>query len=212
MADESAERLTLNRRFEKPALEDLVRNPGEETVHVDYSSYSSLTSDYSPDGEPPDSGTGDVEIAAEEASEGVSDVYRDEEGCTHEVVEEDSEVESRVFDIALSGDRELTPMERVQMHRRYQVITADQYENERPYNDKYECTYFPGEHILAGFDGDLRPVADNMLWGVVHDGMSVKGMTKMYIRDLEGDSDFLVGTDSRKYLDAYEDWYGEDPE
>ena len=223
LEEESRERVTLNRQFEKPALEDLVRDTGKGDRHVDYSSFSSAYSTNAPErlSEAPreelGSSLGELADAVKEwtekAPEDSRDTYRDEEGGTHAVVEEESDtVEQRVFDVTLEGDRELSPMERVQMHRRYLVITADSYETERPYNDKYECTYFTREHILAGFDGDLRPVADNMLWGVVHEAISVKGVRNLYIRDLEGDSDFRVLIDDRPFDEVYEAWYGEERE
>lgn len=183
------ERVTLNRQFEKPALDDLVRQPDQKTV-TDYTRFAGAYS------------TGEADTAGR-------DTFRDDSGETAEVVTEESDiVPDRTVVERTENDRELTPVERVQMNRRFRVISQDSYENERPYNDKYQCTYFTRDHILAGFDGDLMPVADNLLWGVAHEGISVKGAGQLFIRDTEGDSDFHVMTDDRPFDEVYEEWYG----
>lgn len=189
LEEDSRERVTLNRQFEKPALDELVRNADGEPV----TDYTKFAGSYS----------------SEETEHREIDSFREETGETAEVVTEESDVvEDRVFVEHTSNDRELTPVERVQMNRRFRVISQDSYENERPYNDKYQCTYFTRDHILAGFDGDLMPVADNLLWGVAHEGISVKGASQLFIRDTEGDSDFHVMTDDRTFDEVYEEWYG----
>lgn len=126
--------------------------------------------------------------------------------------------EGTVLDTSWEDEETVVPMRnrpvipkyvREAMNKRYEVITESSYNGDEPYNDKYTATYFIHDGILGGFDGDIRPVADELLEAMAFEGIAVGGAEHLFLRDREGDSDFHITRSDEDFDTAFAEMYGE---
>ena len=127
-------------------------------------------------------------------------------GEAKKVVVEESETETRVREVNVFERPDLDTDTRVRMNRRFTVIDVDSYHGEYPYNDKYDALWFTKDRILAGFDGSMARVADELMYAMAYDAFCIRGVNELYLRDNEGDSDFHISRTNADFDEEYERW------
>ena len=195
LVTERREHVVVQGVAEKPALGELTREVEQRTDYANALGYKGdrrelLTKE-------------DLEESIfdeEELSEG-------DGGDPDEPVEEESDILPNRLRLTTEEQiPKLTKPMRDKMNRRFEVISQASYENDMPYNDKYEAVFFRESNMLAGFDGDIMPVADELLVGMAWEAFKIKGVEHLYLRDREGDSDFHIAGSDEDYDEVYDEW------
>lgn len=127
-----------------------------------------------------------------------------DEGAENEIIEEESDIiDTRIYMTSEKGAPKITKAVRDAMNARFEVITEGSYRGDAPYNDKYEAYYFVEDNVLAGFDGDLMRVADELMVAMAYDAIVTKGVRDLYLRDDELGSDFHISACPASFETAY---------